>query len=133
MSTALVSAAQDLCVKTQDVVLADFVSAADKGIGIKLPANAMLTGGRVITTEAWNSTSTDVLDIGDAGSQNRYLNDGNIRALAAVVPLVPTGYVYPTPTELTARWTSGGGTPSTGKATIIIEYIVIGRAHITHE
>lgn len=135
MSTATIDSAQTLSVKVQEIVLADVAgkSGTDLACGIKLPLGAMITGGRSITTEAWNSTTSDVLDVGDAGSQNRYLNDGNIRAAGAVVALVPTGYVYPAPAELTVRWTSGGGTPTTGKVKLVVEYVVARRATHVHE
>lgn len=135
MSTATIDSAQTLSVKVQEIVLADLAgkSGTDLACGIKLPLGAMITGGRLITTEAWNSTTSDVLDVGDADAQNRYLNDGNIRAAGAVVPLVPTGYVCPAPKELTVRWTSGGGTPTTGKVKLVVEYVVARRATHVHE
>lgn len=121
---------QELLVAYVDINLADVVSAAD-GVAIDLPPNAVITGGESVTTEAWDSTSTDVLDVGDAVTQNRYLNDGNIRALAARVALVPTGYVHPGG-PLTVRWTSGGGTPTTGKLRLAVFYYVLGRGEATY-
>ena len=129
MPTALklVSARQCPTVAYIDIVLANMTTGVDVNI-IEVPQGAVIIEGNIVTTEAWNSTSTDVLDVGDAGSQNRYLNDGNIRALAALVALVPTGYAYTAPTKLTARWVSGGGSPTTGKARIRVMYYVQGRA-----
>jgi hypothetical protein len=121
---------QELLVAYVDINLADVVSAAD-GAAIDLPPNAVIVSGNIVTTEAWNSTSTDVFDVGDAVSQNRYLNDGNIRSLAADVPLVPTGYEHPGG-ALTVRWTSGGGSPSTGKARLTVMYYIAGRAETTY-
>ena len=112
-----------------DINLADLASGVDVE-AIDLPPNAVITSGQTVTTEAWNSTTSDVLDVGDSGSQNRYLNDGNIRALGARVALVPTGYVY-TGGALTVRWVSGGGTPTTGKVRLEVEYFVKGRAEST--
>lgn len=97
-----------------------------------LPPNAVILSGYFVTTEAWNSTTSDVIDLGDAGSQNRYLNDGNIRALGAVVPLVPTGAAH-AGGALTVRWVSGGGTPTTGKVRLFVSYVVLGRADGTYE
>ena len=112
-----------------DINLADLASGVDVE-AIDLPPNAVITSGQTVTTEAWNSTTSDVLDVGDSGSQNRYLNDGNIRALGARVALVPTGYVH-TGGALTVRWVSGGGTPTTGKVRLEVEYFVKGRAEST--
>ena len=125
-------ARQELLVAYVDINLADVVTAVDKA-AIAVPPNSVIISGQVTTTEAWNSTSTDVLDVGDATSQNRYLNDGNIRALAALVPLVPTGFIT-TAAEpnVTVRWTSGGGTPTTGKARVAIQYYCLGRGETTY-
>jgi hypothetical protein len=118
-------------IKVVNINLADVTSAADQA-AIALPPNSVVLSGNLCTTEAWDSTSTDVFDVGDSASQNRYLNDGNIRALAALVPLVPTGYVHPGG-HITVRWTSGGGTPTTGKLRLTVDYIVLGQASNTYE
>lgn len=118
---------QELIVAYVDINLADLTTNVAAN-AISLPANAVIVGGRLTTTEAWNSTSTDVMDVGDVTTAARYLTDGNIRALGALVPLVPTGFVT-TSTEknLTVTWTSGGGSPSTGKVRLQIEYFIKGR------
>jgi hypothetical protein len=113
-----------------DINLADVTSGVDAA-AISLPPNSVVLGGSLATTEAWNSTTSDVMDVGDAGSQNRYLNDGNIRSLGALVPLVPTGFVH-TGGDLTVRWVSGGGTPTTGKVRLTVEYIQLGRGEATY-
>ena len=113
-----------------DINLADVTSAADAA-AIDLPPNSVIVSGQLVTTEAWNSTTSDVMDVGDADSQNRYLNDGNIRALAARVALVPTGYVH-TGGAITVRWTSGGGTPTTGKVRLEVLYYQQGRGEATY-
>lgn len=97
---------------------------------IDLPVGAVITAGTLYTTEAWNSTTSDVLDVGDAVSQNRYLNDGNIRAAGALVALVPTGYVH-AGGPLTVRWVSGGGTPTTGEVRLMVKYVIQGASHGT--
>lgn len=113
-----------------DINLADVATgvAAD---AIDMPANSVLLGGFTKTTEAWNSTSTDVLSVGDSGSATRYLSGGNIRALNACVALAATGYVYTSPTMLSVTWTSGGGTPTTGKVRLYYYYMIVGRATST--
>ena len=122
------SGRQELVATYVDINLADLVTAVDQ-IAIVLPVNAVVVSGALVTTEAWNSTTSDVMDVGDATTQNRYLNDGNIRALAARVPLVPTGFVHTaTQPALTVRWVSGGGVPTTGKVRLEVQYYVLGRA-----
>jgi hypothetical protein len=82
-------------------------------------------------TEVFNSTTSDVLDVGDATVQNRYLNDASLRTLARV-PLVPTGFKAGTAERnITVRWVSGGGTPTTGKLRLDVTYYVVGRAEFS--
>ncbi|MFM7025195.1 MAG: hypothetical protein ACKOWC_03935 [Limnohabitans sp.] len=121
-------ARQELIQAYVDINLADVTTGVDVE-ALDLPIGAVIVDGALVTTEAWNSTTSDVMDVGDGGSQNRYLNDGNIRALAARVPLVPTGFVTTSTTnKLTVRWVSGGGSPSTGKVRLEVTYYRIGRA-----
>lgn len=122
---------QALVSKSVTINLADVTSATDLA-AIDLPPNSVIQSGSLYTTEAWNSTTSDVMDVGDSALQNRYLNDGNIRALAALVALVPTGFVHPGG-ALTVRWTSGGGTPTTGKVRLTVNYIQLGKAASTYE
>lgn len=121
-------ARQELIQAYVDINLADLATGVDVE-ALDLPTNAVIVDGALVTTEAWNSTTSDVMDVGDATTQNRYLNDGNIRALAARVPLVPTGFITTSTTnKLTVRWVSGGGTPTTGKVRLEVTYYRIGRA-----
>lgn len=122
------SARQELVVAHVDINLADIATNVAQA-ALDLPVGAVITGGALVTTEAWNSTSTDVMDVGDATTATRYLTDGNIRTLGARVPLVPTGFIHTaTQPALTVTWTSGGGTPTTGKVRLEVEYYVRGRA-----
>lgn len=122
------SGRQELVAAYVDINLADVTTGVDVA-AMDLPVGAVIVSGALVTTEAWNSTTSDVMDVGDATTQNRYLNDGNIRALGARVPLVPTGFVHTaTQPALTVRWVSGGGTPTTGKVRLEVQYFVKGRA-----
>jgi len=128
MSITKNSARQELITAFVDINLADLVTNVAAN-ALDLPPNAIIVSGRLVTTEAWNSTTSDVMDVGDVTSATRYLTDGNIRALAAVVPLVPTGFIHTTTEkQLTVTWTSGGGTPTTGKVRLEVQYFVKGRA-----
>lgn len=110
-----------------DINLAD-VAANVAAPAMQLPVGAVVLSGQLTTTEAWNSTTSDVLDVGDATTATRYLTDGNIRALGARVPLVPTGFVHTAAQNtLSVTWTSGGGTPTTGKVRLEVTYYVQGR------
>lgn len=118
---------QEAIVAYVDVNLADLATGVD-AVAIDLPPNAVVIGGDIVATEAFNSTSTDVVDVGDSASENRYLNDGSVHT-AIRTALVPTGYVtLPTTRQITVRWTSGGGVPTTGKFRLTVEYYVLKRA-----
>ena len=122
------SGRQELVAAYVDIALADLATGVDVS-ALDLPVGAVIVSGALVTTEAWNSTTSDVMDVGDATTQNRYLNDGNIRALGTRVPLVPTGYVHTaTQPALTVRWVSGGGVPTTGKVRMEVQYFAKGRA-----
>jgi len=124
------SARQCPVVAHVDINLADLVSGTDLQ-AIELPLNAVVIDGGITVTEVFNSTTSDVLDVGDATVQNRYLNDGSLRTLARV-PLVPTGFKAGTAERnITVRWVSGGGTPTTGKLRLDVTYYVVGRSEFT--
>lgn len=122
---------QNVVHKFVTINLADVTTGTDFA-AIDIPPNSVILSGSLYTTEAWNSTTSDVMDVGDSASQNRYLNDGNIRSLAAMVALVPTGFVHPGG-SLTVRWVSGGGTPTTGKVRLGVTYAQIGQGIGTYE
>lgn len=125
------SGRQELIVAHVDINLADVVNNVAQA-AIDLPPNAVLVDGSLVTTEAWNSTTSDVMDVGDATSATRYLTDGNIRALAARVPLVMTGFVHTNAVKtLNVTWTSGGGVPTTGKVRLEVRYYVLNRSVFT--
>jgi hypothetical protein len=119
---------QELLVAHVDIKLADLTSGV-AAAAIDLPPNAVVTGGEVVTAEAFNSAASDVLDVGDAGSASRYLNDGNVHA-AGRVALVPTGFSG-SGNPVTVTWTSGGGTPTAGKLRLALQYYIAGRATST--
>jgi hypothetical protein len=98
---------------------------------IAMPPNAIVIGGAVTTKVAFNSATSDVIDVGDAVSQNRYLNDGSIHA-AGIVPLVPTGYVHPGG-DLTVRWVGVGAVPTAGEAQVRVDYVIVGRGEYTQD
>lgn len=126
MSLKLQSGRQPPLLAYIDVVLADLVTAVAKNL-IELPHGAVVIGGGVVVTQVFNSTTSDVLDIGDAGVANRYKNDVDLQALG-LTALVPTGYITTAPTKITGTWVSGGGTPTTGAFRLWVEYYVQGRS-----
>jgi hypothetical protein len=121
------SGRQELIVATVDIGFADLVTGVDLS-ALDLPRNAVVTGGDVVVTTAFNSATSDVLDVGDASNENRYLNDANLAAAGRTV-LVPTGFVT-TASEpaITVRWVGAGAAPTAGAVRLSVHYYVKGRA-----
>lgn len=95
---------------------------------IDLPVGAVVVSGDVVVLTAFNSATSDVLDVGDAVSQNRYVNDVNIHATGRTA-LVPTGYQHTaSDNKLSVRWVGVGTVPTAGKVRVSVQYQVIGRA-----
>lgn len=120
---------QEPLVAFVDINFSDLISGADAP-AIQLPANALVLSGALTVLTPFNSATSDVLDVGDAGSQNRYLNDANIH-VAGHVALVPTGYQMAAQGDVTVRWVGVGAAPTAGKVRLTLQYIVIGREQST--
>lgn len=105
----------------------DFTSGVGAAV-FALPQNAVVTGGQVIIDTAWDSATSDGLEVGDAGDDNRYLTSTDAQS-AARTALVPTGYqVTNANRNILVEITSAGGSLSAGAGRIQVEYIVEGRA-----
>lgn len=124
MSITKDSGRQDVLHASVEIGYEDVVSGVAQG-AIELPGNAIIITGDVTVIEAFNSATSDVIDVGDADSANRYLNDGNIHA-AGRVPLVPTGYKTGNIGDVSVTVTSVG-TPTAGRVRLSVCYVVDGR------
>ncbi len=111
-----------------DFTLADLVSGTFES-AVSLPENAEVTGGSVVITTAFDSVTTDAMEVGDVGSAGRYL------AVAALVdalpvgrtPLVPTGFRTVGREPVGITWTGVGGTTA-GAGRLEVEYTIVGRS-----
>jgi hypothetical protein len=118
---------QEVIVAYVDVALADIATGVAQN-AIALPPGAIIVGGDIVATTAFDSTSTDVVDIGYAGSENAYKNDASVRT-AIRTALIPTGYEHTASTpNVRVTWVSGGGTPAAGAFRLTVHYIVRDRA-----
>jgi len=111
---------------THDLLSSDIAVA--EGV-IQVPEGARVVGGHINVTEVFNSTTSDVIDIGDGGDDDRYsATPVDLTALGATA-LDVTGYTYTAEDNIDVEWTAGStGTATTGEATITVLYIVDGRA-----
>lgn len=115
----------------QEFTLAELTSGSNVP-AIKLPAGSIVTGGMVVITTAFNSGTTDGLDIGDGTLATRYASVSDaLNALSAglYTALVPTGYQYTAVDTIDIKWTGAGTAATTGAGYLLVEYITEGRAN----
>lgn len=102
-----------------------------------LPYNSAILRVTAIIYTAFNSTSTDVFTLGTtAASANELISSGcSIHAIALVSCTVVAGamnIIGNTATQtgsnggfdMFMKWTGGGGTPSAGLVSIVVEYVL---------
>ena len=126
MSITKDSGRQDRLVAMVEIGFADIATGV-AAAAVELPGGAIVVGGAVTVITAFNSGTSDVLDVGDSVSANRYLNDGNIHT-AGRIPLVPTGYVMPNAGDVSVTLTAVGAAATAGSVRLEVEYVVEGRA-----
>lgn len=122
-------ARQQIILAFVDISFADLVSGVAADI-MELPVNAVVTGGDVVTSVAWNSVTSDVIVVGDAASAARYFASTTIHAINRN-PLVPTGFQYTAKTNLQATVTSVGGSLTAGQTRICVHYYIANRSQWT--
>jgi hypothetical protein len=118
------------CVQAANVCTVKLMNAS-------LPYNAVVLRVTANVMVAFNSTTSDVFILGtSAANANELISSGcNIHALGAVVcttVTTPSNATGNTATQtgfnggfdLFLKWTGGGGTPSAGLMSVIIEYIM---------
>jgi hypothetical protein len=108
-----------------DVSYADL--AAGVNPAIELPGDAIVIGGDIVVTQVFNST-TNLLDIGDGGSANRYANDIDLK-VAARTALTITGFVYSATDMLDFTYASTGAAAGQGSFRVTVHYIRKGRGN----
>lgn len=113
----------ELCI---DIAFGDPAAAGVAENIAQLPQNAIVTGGDLTVTTAWNST-TNTFTLGDAGSANRYANAVDLKTLARTA-LTLTGYKHTVGEWLKANLALTGGAPTAGAARLRLTYIVQGRS-----
>lgn len=90
-----------------------------------LPSGAMIHLCRVLTTTAWNGTTSVTLSVGTAAAGTQLINATDVRTAAArvdtVTPIANAGPLG-ADTSIYATATFGGTTGSAGVSTVIVEY-----------
>lgn len=104
-------------------------------IDIPMPVDAVLLSGHVAVLDAIGTTGTDVLDVGDSASANRYKNDINLKS-AALTALVPTGYRTTSSTDairLTRVPADEDAADGDGSIEVALVYAVNGKGGFTQD
>lgn len=96
---------------------------------INVPAGAIVVGGYINVTTAFDSTTSDVVDVGDGVDPDRYTaSPVNLQSTGRTA-LTLTGYEYPATDDIDIGWTAGAtGTATAGSFDLVVEYIVSDRA-----
>lgn len=117
-----------------DIAFADLVNGV-AAVAVVLPANAVITDGFIHVSTPFNSATTDVLDIGDAVTANRYGAGLNLKTAGRQAITLTGLQTVQNPGANTClvnvKWTGTGAAPTAGVFRLALEYIVIGRAEFT--
>ena len=99
-------------------------------IAIDLPSDAIVTGGHIYISEVFNSTTSDVISVGDTDDDNEYLTAQTVAALG-LTALVPTGVkILAGGKAITLLHVAGtADTATTGIGQLVVEYVRQGRSN----
>lgn len=130
MPIATQSGRQELITALVDFAFGD-VSDDTYVPAIELPGDAIVVGGYLAITEAFNSATDDKFSIG-AQVFGESANKTTYAALSAdmttgIVPVVPTGVVIPAVSTVGVVWNGSGAAPTAGKGRLVLTYAVRGR------
>jgi hypothetical protein len=125
------SARQEIVSAYVDFTFADIPTTATSYNALDLPVNAIVLGGDLVVTTAWNTATSATLSIGDAGSATRYATTVDLKT-AARVALTLAGATHDATNNVLKALTALSGTAATaGAARLTVNYIVKNRAAFT--
>lgn len=115
-----------------DVTFADLAAGAVTTSTIfealDIPGDAVVVGGALVVTTAFDGPTAATIAIGDGGSAARYLADTNLKA-AARTALVPTGYKYTAKDTIDGDVAMSVAVATAGAFTLEVDYVISGRAN----
>ena len=108
----------------------NFTFADADGVSVELidiPGGATVTGGAIVIVNAFDSSTSATITVGDKTTADRYASgvDGKVAAGSA---LQPAGAVFSVTDALTLTITNVG-TPTVGDGYVLVSYIMNGRAN----
>ena len=117
---------QELITAFVDFVAADIPTTATAYDALDLPVGAIVTGGDLVVTTAWNST-TATLQIGDATLASRYSGAVDLKVLGRTA-LTVTGFTHTAVEKVLRGANIITGTATAGAARLTVTYFVKGRS-----
>lgn len=133
MSITKKSGRQEVISARADFTFADLTSATAVP-AIDLPAKARILSAYLKIGTAWNSATSDgVVVQSNESTPKAYVTisaaSGALSAgLTTVAASTNLAFVNPVASTLDVKWTGAGTAPTTGTATLIVEYVVDDRA-----
>lgn len=122
------SARQEVIAAHVDFTFADIPTTATVYAALGLPTNAVIVGGDLVVTTAWNTATSAAMNIGDVTTANRYGNAIDLKT-AARTALTQTGFTTTTTQkDVNVVPTYVGAAATAGAARLTVLYIVKGRA-----
>ncbi|MFM2253817.1 MAG: hypothetical protein RJB68_2154 [Pseudomonadota bacterium] len=123
---------QDLIVAVLDINFADPAAYGTAENAIELPVGAVVSGGDVVITTPFNST-TNTLTLGDVTTANRYANALDLKAAAGTrTALGGLGtQITSTISQIRVNLAQTGGVPTAGAVRVTVQYYVLNRARFT--
>ena len=95
---------------------------------IDIPANAVVVGGELVVTTAFNSGTSAVIEAGDGVVADRYLPTPVDLKTAGRTALTLTGYRYTAPDTIDVMATLAGTAATAGAGTLRVQYVIKDRA-----
>jgi len=108
----------------------DFTFADADGVSVELvdiPGGAVVTGGSVVIVNAWDSSTSAVLDLGDKTTGDRYVSNLDAKATGGTA-VVPAGAAF-TVTDAVVLNITNTGAPTVGDGYVIVSYVLNDRAN----
>lgn len=122
------SARQEVISAFVDFTFASIPTTAAVEAALNLPANAIVVGGDLTVTTAWNTATSAALAVGDVTTAARYLAAGDLKVVARTA-LTLTGFTTTTTQPVVnVTPTYVGAAATAGAARLMVNYTVKGRA-----
>ena len=126
MSNLINFGRQNTKVAVQKFDFSDVPTGTASALKIAVPSGAIVLGGGVQVTTAFNST-TNVIDVGDSGSANRFANDLDLKTLG-FKPLTTLGLLGSGLKAVEFTHTSTGAAATAGAGYVVVTYVEPTRA-----